>query len=227
MAARYVLRLLILILSAPFVAISLLAELFDIRGIRAEISRCLNVVDSSKGKVPSPFLVSLIAAEDHRSALHQGVDPIAMARAAYVCVRGGQLEGASTIEQQFVRVVTGRFDRTLSRKVREQILAIAVCRRRSKLEIASAYLSIAFYGSGCVGIKGLRTRCGSNLSHARQNDIRAMISRLKYPEPRQPSANWTMKLNLRVEYITCREALSDNNWLKPTDYVASDPSALG
>ncbi|MCF6262719.1 MAG: transglycosylase domain-containing protein [Xanthomonadales bacterium] len=218
-------RLLILILSGPFIALSRIAELWNICGIRTEITSCLDVVDSSRGKVPFPFLVSLITAEDHRSALHQGVDPIAMARAAYVRIRYGRVQGASTVEQQFVRVVTGRYDRTVSRKVREQILAIAVSRHRSKLQIASAYLSIAFYGSGCIGIKGLCNRCGNNLSGAEQNDIWGMISRLKYPEPSQPSTNWKMKLHHRIEYISCREAKSANNWLKPTAYVAGAPSA--
>ena len=225
MAARHVLRLLILIISGSFIALSRIAELCDIWNVRAEIGSCLAVVDSSSGKVPFPFLVSLITAEDHRSALHQGVDPIAMVRAAYVRIRYGQVQGASTIEQQFVRVVTGRIDRTLTRKVREQILAIAVSRRRSKLQIASAYLSIAFYGSGCIGVKGLRSRCGNNLSRAKQNDIRGMISRLKYPEPLQPSLIWEMKLHRRIEHISCREAQSANNWLKPTACVAGAPSA--
>ncbi len=204
--------------------LSRIAELCDICGIRADISSCLEVVDSSGGKVPFPFLVSLITAEDHRSTLHKGVDPIAMVRSAYVRIRCQKFQGASTIEQQFVRVVTGRFDRTLIRKIREQILAIAVSRRRSKLQIASAYLSIAFYGSGCIGIKGLRSRCGNNLSHAKQNDIWGMISRLKYPEPLQPSLSWEMKLHHRIEHIICRETQSANNWLKPTAYVAGAPS---
>lgn len=224
MAARHVLRLLILIISGPFIALSRFVELCNIWNVRADIDSCLDVVDSSSDKVPFPFLVSLITAEDHRSALHQGVDPIAMIRAAYVRIRYGQVQGASTIEQQFVRVVTGRFDKTLTRKVREQILAIAVSRRRSKLQIASAYLSNAFYGSGCIGVKGLRSRCGINLSCAKQNDIRGMISRLKYPEPLQPTLTWETKLNRRIEHISYLEARSANNWLKPTSCVAGAPS---
>jgi len=223
MATRHVLRLLILILSAPFIALSRISELWNICGIRAEISRCLDVVDSSKGKVPFPFLASLIAAEDHRSALHKGVDPVAMVRAAYVRIRYGQVQGASTVEQQFVRVVTDRYDRTLSRKAREQILAIAVSRHRSKLQIASAYLSIAFYGSGCIGIKGLCSRCGNDLSCADQNDIWEMISRLKYPEPLQPSTNWRMKLHRRIEYISCREAKSANKSIERDARYAPAP----
>ena len=218
-------RLLIIILSGPFVALSRIAEMWNICGICKDIASCLNAVDSTKEQIPFPFLVSLIAAEDHRSALHKGVDPVAVVRAAYVRIRFSHVQGASTVEQQFVRVVTSRYDRTVRRKVREQILAIAISRRRSKLQIASAYLSIAFYGSGCVGIEGLLSRCGNNLYCAEQNDIRGMIARLKYPEPLQLSADWKIKIRRRIEYISYREAKSANNWLKPIAYVAGAPPA--
>ncbi len=198
-------------LSAPFVLVSWIAESCNVWGIRKDIKKCLEVVDSSGQKVPILFFASLVAAEDHRSTMHQGVDPIAMARAVYVRIRFGHVQGASTIEQQFVRVVTGRFDRTLGRKAREQMLAIAVSRQREKHQIASAYLSIAFYGSGCIGVRGLRSGCGFELSSAEQSDVMRMMARLKYPQPLQPSLELKRKLNRRIEYIRSREDRSANN----------------
>jgi penicillin-binding protein 1A len=176
--------------------------------IREDIKKCIKVVDSSINEVPIEFILTLVAAEDHRSALHKGIDPIAMVRAAYVRLRSGDVQGASTIEQQFVRVVTNRFERTARRKIREQILAIAVSRRRNKFQIAAAYLSIAFYGSECTGVKGLRSCCGHNLVTAQENDILGMISRLKYPEPLYPSVQWKNKLHWRIAYIKNRERRS-------------------
>jgi penicillin-binding protein 1A len=129
--------------------------LFHAPKFQDDIQHCLGAVDALNEKVPYSFVDVLISAEDHRSSLHLGVDPIAMIRAFLVRIFKGKIEGASTIEQQFVRTITGRFERTISRKVREQALAIAVSRRRSKYAIASAYLSVAFYGTGCVGLKGL------------------------------------------------------------------------
>ncbi len=203
-------KLLISVLSVPFIFFARITEWLNVWEIRADISRCLEMVDSLGQKVPSSFLVSLIAAEDHRNALHQGVDPIAMVRAAYVRIRCGKIQGASTIEQQFVRVVSGRYEKKIGRKVREQILAISVSRRTSKLKIASAYLSIAFYGSKCIGAKALRDRCGNHLACAEQNDIWGMIARLKYPEPLKPSSNWERKLNRRIEHISYCERRSAN-----------------
>ena len=201
MAESGILKLFISFFSLPFIILSRCCELVDAWRIREDTRKCIAIVDSSINKIPLPFILSLVAAEDHRNALHKGIDPIAIIRAVYVRLRSGDVQGASTIEQQFVRVATNRFERTVSRKLREQILAIAVSRRRSKFQIASAYLSIAFYGSGCIGDRGLKSRCGNNLFSAKENDILGMIARLKYPEPLHASVQWKNILKQRIKYI--------------------------
>ena len=211
MAERVLIALLAL-LSAPFVWLARAAEAWNTFGIRSDIEKCLDVVDSHGISLPGAFVISLIAAEDHRNALHQGVDPIAMLRAMYVRCRFGDVQGASTIEQQFVRVVSGRYKRTLARKVYEQALAICVSRRRGKVQIANAYLAIAYYGSGIVGIDGLRARLGADLWSPDIGRIRAMIARLKYPEPSRPTEAWRTKVGARVAYIEHRAA-----WLERGD----------
>ena len=206
MAERVVIILLAL-MSAPFVWLAKVAEAWNVFGIRSDIEKCLAVVDSRRNLfLPSTVIVALIAAEDHRNALHPGVDPIAMLRALYVRCRFGAVQGASTIEQQFVRVVSGRYERTLARKAYEQALAVCVSRRRGKLNIANTYLAIAYYGSALVGIDGLRAGLGTDLWVSDIGRIREMIARLKYPEPLRPTAAWRMKIRARVVYIEQRVA---------------------
>ena len=200
----------------PFVVVSRIAEHFNLWEVRAEADRCLKVVDSFDDIIPKTFTVVLVAAEDHRNAKHAGVDPIAMIRAIYVRIRWKRIEGASTIEQQFVRTVSGCYERSLRRKLREQMIAIAVCRKRRKVQIARAYLSIAFYGSGCTGIEGLSKRCGGDLQNAERHTILGMIARLKYPEPLFPTTFWRSKLSWRVRYIAARISLVDSS----TDRIA-------
>ena len=89
-----------------------------------------------------------------------------MIRALSVRIRHGTIQGASTIEQQFVRVMSGRYERSVARKLREQALAIAISRRREKKQVAAAYLSVAFYGSARRGVSGLMTQCGPELEAA-------------------------------------------------------------
>ncbi len=205
MAENFILTLMIKVLAFPFVTLSLIAEVFNFWNIRTDIGRCLNVIDSSTDIIPPLFIVGLIAAEDHRNALHPGVDPIAMVRAGLVRIRHKKIEGASTIEQQFVRTVAGRYERSLQRKISEQSLAISVLRRRSKSRIANAYLSIAFYGPGCVGLVGLKRRCGDQLEITELSAALGMIARLKYPEPIHPTKGWRDKIDQRVQYINRRK----------------------
>ena len=189
---------------SPFVLFVRIAEARNFWGIQSDIKKCLEFIDSTKIELPLQFLSSLIVAEDHRNALHPGIDPIAIIRATYVWLRFGQIQGASTIEQQFVRTVSGRHEKKISRKIREQIIAVAVSRRRSKFQITTAYLSIAFYGTKRVDINLLiNTRTESPVREPEY--IRGIIARLKYPEPSEPTCQWERKINRRVRYIENRE----------------------
>jgi penicillin-binding protein 1A len=79
----------------------------------------------------------LIAAEDHRYGSHPGVDFVAMCRAIWRTMFCGRREGGSTIAMQLVRVLTGRYEKTLSRKVIEILLAVKLTRFLSDSELPS------------------------------------------------------------------------------------------
>ena len=198
------LRCLLVAILSPFVLFVRVVETRNFWGIRSDIQKCLEVIDSTKIEFPFQFLLSLIVAEDHRNSLHPGIDPIAVIRAVYAWLRFGRIQGASTIEQQFVRTVSGRYEKKISRKIREQIIAVAVSRRRSKLQIATAYLSIAFYGTKRIDIKTL-INTETELPVSESGNIRGIIARLKYPEPSEPTCQWKRKINHRVRYIENRE----------------------
>lgn len=121
-------------------------------------------------------------------------------------IRFGDVQGASTIEQQFVRVVSGRYEHTVSRKLYEQMLAVCVSNRRSKTQIANAYLSVAYYGTAMVGMTALRSKLGDRLFAPTPDRVREIVARLKYPEPLQPTAEWRRRVQARVAYIERREA---------------------
>lgn len=198
-------RLGIQILSTPFVVFSHIAESINLWGLKSDIALCLQVVDSKLSQpIPIKFIDSLVVAEDRRNAWHPGVDPIGMLRAILSRFRNKGIQGASTIEQQFVRVVTNSYEMKMRRKFKEQALAIAVSRRRSKVQIASAYLSIAHYGYRRYGKSGLKVLCGEKLWGCPERKIHESIARIKYPEPHEPSEIWKKRLAMRANYIMCR-----------------------
>lgn len=178
---------------------------FNAFGMRDKLERCVKTIDSQMTEVPPNFFQYLVAAEDHRSEHHCGIDPIGIFRAAYVRLTKGHIQGASTIEQQFVRVVTGDYSRSMARKFKEQILAIALAKRRRKIDIGSAYLAIAYYGYNCEGARGIQQIIGGkNLSVASENQIASVVARLKYPKPLLDSSEWDCKHFSRVNYIFYR-----------------------
>lgn len=195
---------------------SLLLEAFTPKGMRLDLDRCLALIQSHGNSIPNSFIEALIIAEDHRSSLHPGIDAIALARALWVRVKTGRVHGASTIEQQYVRVVSNRYERTILRKLREQIIALMLSRRVDKKTIASAYLSIAFYGSGFIGIEGLKSKFGQDLSKVPFLQILRTVAQLKYPCPRNPSAEWHSKVSARVEALLIRIDSTANKRLQPT-----------
>ncbi len=211
MATTAVLRSLVFLLSVPFILLSRFAEAANLWNLRSDLATCLAEIDRIDPQtiIPSAFIRSLVVGEDHRNPLHLGVDPIGMIRAALAFIAGNGIQGASTVEQQFVRVVTNRRERTVRRKIKEQALAIALARRRSKAEICAAYLCVASYGHQLTGLSGIVRLCGEALEACQSQKVNQVIARLKYPEPRGSSLQWKRRLNRRARYIADKSSSSE------------------
>ncbi|MFN2375222.1 MAG: biosynthetic peptidoglycan transglycosylase [Candidatus Binatia bacterium] len=227
MAKKRLLKLIFWAMSAPQLAMSRWMEGLSSGTFRSDLGRCLDYVDRHQNSVPPVLIDALVAAEDHRSEYHRGVDPIGMFRALWVRIFSGHVQGASTIEQQFVRVVTGRYERTLLRKLREQLLAIALARHRGKRAIASAYLAIAFYGSGCSGLAGLKARFGPHLDEIGERQALRFVSQLKYPRPWRPGVPWHERINARTEALWERRGRAANPSLERTRSSITPPPFPG
>ena len=105
----------------------------------------------------SPYVLKgTVDTEDVRFYEHNGVDPQGIVRALWVNLRGGELEGASTITQQFVRATllsNEANEISVKRKIREAQLAIDLEKIYSKDQILMMYLNTINYGDGCWGIE--------------------------------------------------------------------------
>ena len=95
-----------------------------------------------------------VAIEDQNFYSEPGVDVAGIARAAYVDWRAhGTVQGASTITQQLVKLRLLRDSSpTLSRKLKEAVLAIQVDQTYSKDQILEMYLNTVYYGNSSYGI---------------------------------------------------------------------------
>ena len=113
------------------------------------------------GQVGQYVLEGTVATEDERFYEHGGFDITGIGRALVNNITGGELEGASTITQQFVRntILSEEMDDiSIKRKVREMYLSVKLEEMYSKDEILLMYLNTINYGSGAYGIQAASQR---------------------------------------------------------------------
>ena len=105
-------------------------------------------------QIPPVVVQAVLAAEDRDYFRHSGVDPFGIARALVRDVQSrGELQGGSTITQQYVKNAFLTQERSLSRKVREAVLAVKLERASTKEEILTDYLNTIYFGRGAYGVQ--------------------------------------------------------------------------
>ncbi|HVX68274.1 MAG TPA: transglycosylase domain-containing protein [Mycobacteriales bacterium] len=102
--------------------------------------------------IPLVMRQAMVAAEDKSFYSNSGVDPLAILRAAWRDITGAELQGGSTITQQYVKNVYTGSEQTPLRKLREASLAIRLEHHLSKAEILTRYLNTLYLGNGTAGV---------------------------------------------------------------------------
>ena len=100
------------------------------------------------------FLRLLFAYEDKRFYEHDGVDLLALGRAAFQLVSQGHIvSGGSTLTMQVARLLEPREHRSLTAKLRQIARALELEHALTKEEILSLYLTLAPYGGNLEGVR--------------------------------------------------------------------------
>jgi penicillin-binding protein 1B len=97
-------------------------------------------------EIPPDLVNGLIAVEDRKFYSHHGIDPRGIARALVTTLRGGGVQGGSTLTQQLVKNFFLTPERTLRRKFTEMIMALLLEMHYSKGEILEAYANEIYLG---------------------------------------------------------------------------------
>lgn len=109
-------------------------------------------------KIPELAKKAAVSIEDERFYKHSGVDIKRTTGAVFGWVAAkitgkSPSYGGSTITQQVIKNITNEKDKTVTRKVKEMMRAIAFEKRFTKEEILSTYLNISYFGNQCYGIE--------------------------------------------------------------------------
>jgi 1A family penicillin-binding protein len=138
-------------------------------------------------EIPPSVVDAVLATEDRRFFRHDGVDLVAVLRAAWIDLRHQEVrQGASTITQQLARTLFLRAERTWDRKIREILIALLLEVRYSKSRILEAYLNSVYMGQdGSVNVYGVaaaaRQFLGKDLRTVRLDEAALLAAAISAP----------------------------------------------
>jgi penicillin-binding protein 1A len=133
---------------------SQISRIYDMNGQEIGSFRQFEITNPAKPEdIPQVLKDAVVAAEDRRFYSHGGVDVRGTLRALWADLRNrGAVQGGSTITQQYVKNTYTGSERSLSRKIREAVLASQIDRTYEKDEILFKYLDQVYLGEGAYGV---------------------------------------------------------------------------
>jgi len=142
------------------------------------------------GEVPDVMKHAILAAEDERFYQHGGVDYLSVLRAALANVTSGTQQGAGTITMQVARNFFLTREKTVSRKLREVLLAWKIEASLPKDEILELYVNQIFLGQRAYGFAAAsQTYFGKPLADVTVGEAAMLAGLPKAPSAYNPITN--------------------------------------
>ena len=165
--------------------------------VRAANGQVLTSLGPSLGRwlpydqIPPEMRAAMISTEDRRFRSHIGVDPIGIGRAVTsAVVKGQRVRATSTITQQLARNIFLTNSRSVTRKIKEGILALALERKFSKDQILELYLNRVYFGGGAYGIDAASQKFfGHGADHLSLGEAAIIAGLVKAPSNYAPTAD--------------------------------------
>ncbi|MBL4237940.1 penicillin-binding protein 1B [Vibrio fluvialis] len=169
---------------------------------------------------PEVMIDALLITEDRNFYQHDGVSPMAIARAMVANLKAGRtVQGGSTLTQQLAKNIFLSSDRTLWRKLREAYMALIIDYRYSKDRILEAYLNEVYLGqNGKEAVHGFglasRLYFGQPLQELRIDQLALLVGMVKgpsyynpmrYPERAKERRDLVLKLMMDQDILTAKQ----------------------
>jgi len=104
-------------------------------------------------EIPEQVRNAVMAAEDRGFYSNRAFSPTGIARALWNNLRGGSLQGGSTITQQYAKTAFLTPERSIQRKIKELVIAIKLENQFTKDQILENYLNTIYFGRGSYGVQ--------------------------------------------------------------------------
>jgi penicillin-binding protein 1A len=168
--------------------------------------------------IPPNVKLAVLAAEDAGFYEHEGLNYWGIARATLVNLRAhGTRQGGSTITQQVVKnLLLATHERTISRKIREALLARRLEQQVGKDEILELYLNNIYLGRGRYGIEeAARDDFGKSAKDLTVAEAALIAGRIANPRDYHPRANLVSARGRRayvLDQMRAKGFLSEAQW---------------
>ncbi|MFN4246569.1 MAG: transglycosylase domain-containing protein [Flavipsychrobacter sp.] len=173
----------------------------DVIRLKKQIRLIYSSINNSKRNKYKLFAQLLISGEDHRFRYHWGFDPIAIIRAIKQRLLHNRIEGASTIEQQLVRVMTNNYKICYKRKIKEILLSTTIKSFIPKKDIPYVYLEVAYYGDNVYGLHNMLEYLKLKEENITIEKSAELIAFIKYPYCSKKVLNNTYRLTNRKNHL--------------------------
>ena len=178
----------------------------------------------TSAEIPQSMKNAMIATEDRRFYYHFGIDPIGLARAVFIWATGSnRIQATSTITQQLARNLFLNDNRTLDRKLREAVLAMALEAKFSKQQILELYLNKVYFGGGAYGIDSASRKFFSHpATHLTNGEAAIIAGMVKAPSRYSPTAD----VDAAVDRADVVLGLMHDQGMIPASEATVDPSVV-
>ncbi len=175
--------------------------------------------------IPANLRNALLATEDEHFFEHWGINIRGITRAFMTNLRHGRVvEGGSTITQQLSKVLFFTQEKTISRKLKEFLLAMQLERNYSKDEILQLYLNQIYFGHGAYGVEAAaQTYFGKSVQNLTLSECAILAGLPRSPRSYSPFIN-PASAKRRRAWVLSR--MRKSGFINSQDETVSDMAPL-
>jgi membrane peptidoglycan carboxypeptidase len=167
-------------------------------------------------EMPETMQDAVVAAENQTFWTDKGIDPRGILRAAFSNARGNDRQGASTITQQYVKILYLSSEQSYKRKIREAIVSLKIQQQLSKEEVLEGYLNTIYFGRGAYGIEAASEAYFDHPAkelNLRESAVLATV--LNNPSKYDPANGKEAKADLKGRYAYVLDSMAEMETITP------------
>ncbi len=165
-------------------------------------------------QIPLNLRHAVLAAEDRGFYSNRAFSVTGIARAVFNNLRGGSLQGGSTITQQYAKTAFLTPSRTIERKIRELVISIKLENQLSKDQIFESYLNTIYFGRGSYGVMTASQQYfNRNVDQLTNSQAAVIASILRSPGLYDPAFKKGNEARLLARFEYVKEGMLEAGWL--------------